>query len=210
MKFKFKFNFKIFPKRKRKIKILKVSKSEDVKEKKLQTKLLSLVNKSYILDNYTTSFLSDYDRRGMEFKPKLFYFTPGEKVEFRENILKYLKNGPLVIIDVNQSISRDWGHGNYKKGGVNFRIFIMDKDGKIIEYNYRNIKSHYTGIREIINMGVCEYENSTQLINNNPSIVYVDVGRMKKVEEVIQKMVNDQKIDKEYLNSKKLDKILSL
>lgn len=42
MKFKFNFNFKIFPQRKRKIKIPKVSKSEDVKEKTLQTKLLSL------------------------------------------------------------------------------------------------------------------------------------------------------------------------
>lgn len=209
---KFKFNFKIFPQRKSKV--LKVDKSENViekpKEKTLQTKLLSLVNRSYILDNFTTSFISDYDRKGMEFKPKLFHFTPGEKVEFRENILKYLKNGPLVIIDPNQSISRDWAHGNYKKGGVNFRIFTMDKDGKIIEYDYKNIKCHYTGIRETINMGVWEYENSTQLINNNPSIIYVDINRMLKVERVIQKMVDDQKIDKDHLNSKKLDKILSL
>lgn len=195
---------------------------KDIKQKKIEEMLLSMSLESYKSKNFTVSFLRDYDREDMEFNPNLFHFRKGHKSDYRKEILKHLKDKPLVVINPNQNISWDWGVGAHKKGGLNFDLYTKNEEGHILQYSYDNVEyyRYSSDVKDSFEMYLSVYDGNYSRWNVSPeealernwcnSIPPIKINRMKKLEKLIQLMVDEQTIDKEARNIKRMDKFLSL
>ncbi len=192
------------------------------KEKEIQELLLSLALESYQSKNFTVGFTRDYDRKGIEFIPNLFNFERGKQSKFKDDKWKYINSGaPLVIINKNQTISHDWGHGAYLKGGLHFDIFILNEDGAVIKYSYNNVNygRDYSKVQEKfdISVGLCDGNYHTWTTTPEDAFgrnwwtshTRIEIHRMKKLEKLIQLMVDEQTIDQEARNVNKMDKFMS-
>ena len=201
------------------------------KERQIEDLLLGFALEAYKDGKFTVNFSTDYDREDKEYTPKLFQLEHHRdkwEVERRDKWEHLKDNNSLVVIECNDS----YGYRNerkhfYKNGGLNFTIYSKNDEGHITEYPYNNIgyiKGGYQRVKDKfdMNISICngtyydwKSDVETYFLEGRWSTkeedrVSIEIHRMKKLEKLINLMVDEQEIDQEARNIRRMDKVLGI